>query len=113
MSNGGEYTGSATRLPAGQTHPGGIVPDHRDAAGVPTVAANTRVAAITGIVLGVIPALSLIGLIVSIVSLAGYRKAGARPTLAVIGVVVSAVVLIGFSLYLLMPGGLLAASQGS
>jgi len=59
------------------------------------------------------PWTALIGLIVSIVALAGYRKAGARPMLAVIGVVVSAVVLVGFGVYLLMPGGLLAARQGS
>jgi len=81
------------------------VPDHRDAEGVASRAANTRVASITGIVLGIIPVLSPIGLIVSFVAFFGYRRTAAKPTLAIIGIVVSALVLAGSLVYLLLPGG--------
>lgn len=82
--------------------------DHRDADGVAPPAANTRVTAITGIILGVIPVLSVIGLIVSIVAFFGYRRTAAKPTLAVIGIAISALVLAGSVFYLLVPGGPLA-----
>ncbi|TFD45136.1 hypothetical protein E3T55_19110 [Cryobacterium frigoriphilum] len=81
------------------------VPDHRDADGVPSPAANTRVTAITGIVVGVIPLLSWIGLFLSIVALVACRRAGAKPTLPVVGLVVSSVVLAASVVYLLIPVG--------
>ncbi|HAM28119.1 MAG TPA: hypothetical protein DCP11_15870 [Microbacteriaceae bacterium] len=105
--NGNEYSGPSTRLPAGQTHPGTVAPDHRDAAGVASPAANTRVTAITGIVLGLIPLLSPIGLVLSLVALRGYRKVQARPTLAVVGIIVNSMVLVGSVVFFfLLPGNL-------
>ena len=86
------------------------MPDHRDADGVASPAANTRVTAITGLVLGVIPLLSVIGLILSIVALVGYRRAAAKPTLAIVGIVVSSVVLAASFAYFLATGGLFSAS---
>lgn len=109
MSGGGlqgrGFTGPGVNPPAGQLRPGVQVPDHRDADGVASPAANTRVTAITGIVVGVIPLLSWIGLILSIVALVGYRRAGAKPTLAVVGILVSSLVLAGTVVYFLIPGG--------
>ena len=108
--NGQGYTGPPIQLPAGQLRPGVQVPDHRDADGVASPAANTRVTAITGIVVGAIPLLSVIGLILSIVALAGYRRVGAKPTLAVVGIVVSSVVLAASVVYFLATGGLFSPS---
>ena len=103
--NGQGFTGSPMQLPAGQTRPGVQLPDHRDADGVASPAANTRVTAITGIVVGAIPLLSWIGLILSIVALVGYRRARAKPTLAVVGIVVSSVVLAASAVYFVATGG--------
>ena len=115
MSDGGGlqgrgFTGPGVQPHAGQLRPGVQLPDHRDADGVASPAANTRVTAITGIVVGVIPLLSWIGLILSIVALVGYRRAGARPTLAVAGIVVSSVVLAASVVYFVVTGGLFSPS---
>lgn len=107
--NGQGYTGPQVQPPAGQLRPGVQLPDHRDAEGVASPAANTRITAITGIVLGVIPLLSVIGLILSIVALVGYRRAAARPTLAIVGIAVSALVLTASVVFVLVTGGLPSA----
>lgn len=97
--NGRGVTGPQVQPPAGQLHPGVRPPDHRDAEGVASPSANTRTTAVTGIVLGVIPLLSLIGLILSVIAFVGYRRASAKPTLAVVGMVVSGLVLIASWVY--------------
>lgn len=102
--NGREYTGAPTQMPAGQTHPGVQVPDHRDIAGVASAASNTRITAITGIIVGLIPLLSVVGLVLSIVAFFGYRRLARSPKLAVVGIVLSSLVLLG-SLSFLLAGG--------
>lgn len=99
--NGRGFTGPQVQPPAGQLHPGTQVPDHRDAAGVASPAANTRITAIAGIILGLIPVLSALGLVLSIVALVGYRRVAAKPTLAVVGILVSLLVIAASGLYLL------------
>lgn len=99
--NGRGFTGPQVNPPAGQLHPGAQLPDHRDAEGVASPSANTRIVAITGIVVGLVPLLSIIGLILSIVALVGYRRVGGKPTLAVVGIVVSVLVLTVSGFYLL------------
>lgn len=115
MSDGGGmqgrgFTGPGVNPPAGQLRPGVQVPDHRDADGVASPAANSRVTAITGIVVGAIPLLSWIGLILSIVALVGYRRSGAKPTLAVVGILVSSVVLAASTVYFLASSGIFSPS---
>ncbi len=96
--NGGGFTGASTQMPAGQTAPGVVVNDHRDAPGVATPAQNARAIAWAGILAGVIPVLSIVGVILSIVAYVKYRRIGSKPTLAIVGLVVSAVVLIAWVL---------------
>lgn len=92
--NGSEYGGGLGSA-AGQTIPrtdaDGKTRSVRD-----TPSSNRRNAAIAGIVLGLIPLLSVVGLIVSVVALRGYRRAGETGGLAIAGIVVSAVVLVAF-----------------
>jgi hypothetical protein len=104
--NGRQYTGGPLQQPAGQTHPGTQVPDHRDAAGVAPATTNVRITAVAGLVCGVLPVLSPIGLILSVIALRGYRKQAARPTLAVVGVIVSSVVILASVVYLFASGAL-------
>lgn len=93
--NTGGYSGGGVQPSAAQVYPSTVVPDHRDAAVPPTAAADRRVAAITGIVLGVIPMLSIVGLIVSLITFFGCRREGQSTVLAAIGIVVSSIVLVG------------------
>jgi hypothetical protein len=91
--NGSEYAGHLGPA-SGQIQPSTGAADGSDRSIRDTPASNRRNAAITGIVLGLIPVLSLVGLIVSIVAARGYRRAGEAPTLAVVGICVSAVVFV-------------------
>lgn len=90
--NGSEYSGNLSSS-ATQARPGAVAADGTDRSIRDTPASNRRNAAIAGIVLALIPVLSVIGLIVSIVAFRGYRRAGESATLAVVGVGISAVVL--------------------
>lgn len=90
--NGSEYSGNLSSS-AAQARPGAIAADGSDRSVRDTPTSNRRNAAIAGIVLGLIPVLSIIGLIVSIIAFRGYRRAGESATLAVVGICVSAVVL--------------------
>jgi len=92
--NGTEFGQGGVRSPAGQVLPT-VDPDGQSRAVRDTPESNRSTAAIVGLVLGLIPILSVIGLIVSVVALRGYRKVGQRGTLAVIGIAMSAVVLVG------------------
>lgn len=91
--NGSEY-GGGLRSAAGQTLPT-VDPDGRSRDVRDTPASNRRTAGVVGLVLGLIPLLSVVGLVVSIVALRGYRKAGERGTLAIVGIVVSVLILAG------------------
>jgi hypothetical protein len=91
--NGSDYAGHLGPA-AGQVQPSTGAADGSDRRVRDTPASNRRNAAIAGIVLGLIPVLSLVGLIVSIVAARGYRRAGESPTLAVVGICVSSAVLI-------------------
>lgn len=101
--NGSEY-GGGLRSAAGQTLPT-TDPDGRSREVLDTPASNRRTTAIVGLVLSLIPLLSFIGLIVSIVALVGYRKAGERGILAIIGIVAGIAVL-GGSIAVLLTRGL-------
>ncbi len=102
--NGREYTGAPTQMPAGQTHPGVHVPDHRDIEGVAPAASNARITAIAGIIVGLVPLLSLIGLVLSIVAFFGYRRLLLSPRLPVAGIMLSTLVVLG-SVWFLLAGG--------
>jgi hypothetical protein len=91
--NGSEYAGHLGPA-AGQIQPSAGAADGSDRSIRDTPASNRRTAAIAGIVLGLIPVLSIVGLVVSIVAARGYRRAGESPTLAVVGICLSAAVLI-------------------
>lgn len=97
--NGSEYA-RGFGPSAGQTLP------RTDADGTSRVVrdtpdSNRRNTAIAGLVLGLIPVLSVLGLVMSVLALRGYRSAGERGTLAVVGVAVSAVVLVVSTVVLL------------
>ena len=98
--NGSEY-GGHLNSPAGQTLPR-TEPDGRSRSVRDTPASNRRNAGIAGLVLGLIPLLSIVGLVVSIVALRGYRRAGERGTLAIVGIAVSAIVIVAVSVPLLI-----------
>ena len=104
--NGSQYTGGPLQQPAGQRHPGRQVPDHRDAAGVAPAATNVRITAVAGILCGLVPLLSPIGLVLGFVALRGYRKMSLRPTLAVVGIIISAIVILASVVYLFVSGAL-------
>jgi hypothetical protein len=90
--NGSEYSGNLSSS-ATQARPGAIAADGSDRSVRDTPTSNRRNAAIAGIVLGLIPVLSIVGLIVSVVAFRGYRRAGESATLAVVGIGIGAVVL--------------------
>ncbi len=102
--NGRDYTGPPTQMPAGQTHPGVKVPDHRDIEGVASAESNARITAIAGIIVGLIPVLSLVGLVLSIVAFFGYRRLARSPRLPIAGIVISSIVLLGSVVFLLAGG---------
>ncbi|RWZ52637.1 hypothetical protein ELQ90_01420 [Labedella phragmitis] len=91
--NGSEFGGHLGST-AGQVQPSTGAADGSDRSVRDTPTSNRRNAAIAGVVLGLIPVLSIVGLIVSIVAARGLRRANESPTLAVVGICVSAAVFI-------------------
>lgn len=98
--SGSHYSGNLNPA-VGQSLPGSD-PDGKSRSVRDTPASNRRSAAITGLVLGLIPLLSIVGLIVSAVALRGYRKVGERGYLAITGLLASAIVLT-MSVVVLLP----------